>query len=67
MIGRLENKPELATEVSAGQTVRVSEGDLFDFMYVLNDGTFFGNEVGQVMAPQMFEKVEGGRVRLKDE
>jgi uncharacterized protein YegJ (DUF2314 family) len=64
--GTLENDPQYVT-LKAGASVEVKLEDVMDYMYRLKDGSFYGNEVGRVVAPQMFEDAGGGRVRVKQQ
>lgn len=64
--GLLRSQPEYAPGLRPGARVEVKEGEVFDFMYKLEDGSFYGNETGKVMQPEVFEELGGGRSRLRD-
>lgn len=64
--GRLENEPEYVKNVQAGSTVEVKADQVMDYMYKFADDSFFGNEVGRAVAPQMFQELGGGKARVKE-
>lgn len=64
LVGILQNKPELTTAVRAGQKVSVREAEIFDYMYSLSDGSFYGNETGALMKPGAMELLPDGRRRM---
>jgi len=62
--GRLENEPEFVS-LRAGATVELKLEDVMDYEYRLKDRTFYGNETGRVLHPEVFEAVDGGRWRSR--
>jgi len=64
--GRLENEPHYVKTVKSGATVEVKLEDVMDYIHQLNDGTFYGNEVGKVTRPELFEELGGGRARRRE-
>jgi uncharacterized protein YegJ (DUF2314 family) len=62
--GTLESDPECAPGLHVGQTVEVREGDIFDYMDEFADGTFVGNDTAKLMRPDLFEELDGGRLRI---
>lgn len=63
--GSLNSEPEDVPSLKAGSTCEVQEADVFDYMYELGDGSFYGNETGKVMAPEKFEDLGDGRSRVR--
>jgi uncharacterized protein YegJ (DUF2314 family) len=63
--GRLESEPEYVKDLKPGATVEVRIEDVMDYMYKLSDGSFFGNETGKILRPDLFEDVGGGRSRIR--
>lgn len=50
--GVLKNEPFDVPELHAGQIVKISESDVFDYLRVLPDGSAEGNETGNVIDAQ---------------
>lgn len=63
--GRLDSSPEYV-DLKAGAAVEVKLADVMDYIYRFKDGTFYGNEVGRVIKPELFEDAGQGRWRYRE-
>ncbi len=63
--GRLESQPDYV-DLKPGATVEVKLEDVMDYMYKLKDRTFYGNEVGKALHPDLFLDAGHGLTRMRE-